>query len=321
MKHNAGSLVGVVVSLVAVLSFGQEAEQQATTTLFQEYADAMVGVWEGEATLDADVPGVGDKGDKITSYSRIAWAAQRMALEGNWRIGETSGQSISVWDPVAKQIRAYATMSDGATASLTIERDDTNWIWGVTIILADGTKETGTTIVEVSDDGDTHTHVSKDRVRGSDPLPDSRTVWRRVSRTADGLSPGQRRLQVLAFLIGDWETTDANGGVSRVSYEWMNNQSYIMFRSGDYKEITGWDLRARQIVSWCFGTHGGQGRSVWTIHDDNKITIQADPMFYDRYGWPLVSEMTIVRVDDDTLNLSGVFGKDTWEAVSRRVKP
>lgn len=43
-------------------------------------------------------------------------------------------------------------------------------------------------------------------------------------------------------------------------------------------------------------------------------------MFYDRYGWPLVNNMTIVRVDDDTLNLSGVFGNDTWEAVSRRVK-
>jgi hypothetical protein len=244
---------------------------------------------------------------------------QNNAIEGSYRLGEVSGKSLTVWDPASKQIKANWTSSDGSVGSGTVEKDGDQWVWKGTTVLADGTEETGVTTIHVSDEGNTHTHVGTNRTRGDQKLPDFRDVWTRVSKTVDGLAPGQRRLRSLAFLIGDWETTYTNGTVERNSYEWMNNQSYIMYRSGEYKEIIGWDLNKRQITAFCLGTHGGQAHTVWTI-DGDTIKMEAKPAFYDRWGNPLESRATVTRVDDDTLKISAIFGNATWEGESKRVK-
>ncbi len=134
------------------------------------------------------------------------------------------------------------------------------------------------------------------------------------------LTPGQAAIRKLSFLIGEWENTKSNGATERVSSKWINNNSYMLTTIGDYTEIAGWDLEEKQIVSWGFGTHGGQGKYYWTQVDDKTWTCEAKPAFLDRNGKPFQSHNTFTIIDKDTLKIELGGGDSKTTIMSRRIK-
>jgi hypothetical protein len=150
--------------------------------------------------------------------------------------------------------------------------------------------------------------------------------------TADSAAPaakaepevpvGKIQLQQIAFLIGTWQNVaDEN---DRRVFEWINNQSYIMFHVGDYREVIGWDLVHERIVSWNYGTDGGQGRGLWVKEGDKwRCTTRS---FLDRWGNPMQPwAMTIEMLDENTMKQTSLTtdknGKPDYEATFKRVTP
>ncbi|MCU0959912.1 MAG: hypothetical protein MUF48_07380 [Pirellulaceae bacterium] len=141
-----------------------------------------------------------------------------------------------------------------------------------------------------------------------------------VSSEPEATPPGKQELQPLAFLIGNWQnSSDPN---DRRTYEWINNKSYIMFLLGDYREVIGWDLVHERIVSWSYGTDGGQGRGLWTRQGDTWTYTSRS--FLDRWGNPMQPyAMTVERIDENTLKFTSVGrnadGKPDYEATYQRI--
>jgi hypothetical protein len=118
------------------------------------------------------------------------------------------------------------------------------------------------------------------------------------------LTPGQENMQQLKFLIGTWEN-ESKKELPPMKIEWINNKSYIMLVAGYYREIYGWDLTDEEIVSWSFGTHGGQGMTSWTKDGDTWKGTPKAPLV-NRWGTEFVRSRTMGIVDGGKL-------KTTWE--------
>lgn len=127
------------------------------------------------------------------------------------------------------------------------------------------------------------------------------------------LPPGKEHLQELAFLIGTWQNAD--NPKDQRSFEWINNKSYIMFLAGDYREIIGWDLVHERIVSWGYGTDGGQGKGLWTKEGDQWKCVSRG--FLDRWGGSLQPfGSTIEQIDENTLRISSLNKDSTGKPAS-----
>jgi hypothetical protein len=132
--------------------------------------------------------------------------------------------------------------------------------------------------------------------------------------------PGKEQLQQLAFVIGAWQNV-ADPKDRRV-FEWINNNSYIMFLWGDYREIIGWDLVHERIVSWGYGTDGGQGKGLWTKEGDTWRFMSRG--FLNRWGGSMSSYgVTIEQIDNDTLRFTSLAkdanGKPDYAATYQRI--
>jgi hypothetical protein len=138
-------------------------------------------------------------------------------------------------------------------------------------------------------------------------------------RAPQPLSPGQEKMKVFDFLIGEWESKTNDGKTSTHTYRWLNNQSFIEFRDGDYMEIMGWDPVKERYVSWCYGTHGGIALAVWKKKGDVWMT-KCVPHFYDRHGFGIPSEFEMKIIDDETMEVSGRFGHSYISAKNTKVK-
>ena len=140
-----------------------------------------------------------------------------------------------------------------------------------------------------------------------------------MANAQEEIPPGKKHLQELAFLVGTWQNIDDEKD-QRV-FQWINNQSYMMLSMGDYREIIGWDLVHECIVSWSYGTDGGQGRGLWT-KEGNKWRFIARS-FLDRWGKPMQPfGVTIEQLDDTTMKITSLEqdanGKPTYEATFKR---
>ncbi|MFO7907014.1 MAG: hypothetical protein R6U98_30435 [Pirellulaceae bacterium] len=109
------------------------------------------------------------------------------------------------------------------------------------------------------------------------------------------LPPGKEKIQDLAFLIGTWQQVEDENRTS--TFRWINNHSYIELVAGNYRELIGWDIVHERIVSWCFGTDGGQGRALWT-QEDGKWTV-VRKSFLDRWGNPLPPAIFVIDLIDE----------------------
>jgi uncharacterized protein (TIGR02246 family) len=89
-------------------------------------------------------------------------------------------------------------------------------------------------------------------------------------------------LEDLEWLIGEWAGETDKGESGNATYDWAENQNFIVSRFATTLEgvpVTGgsqwigWDPVDRQIRSWSFYSSGGFGEAVWT-QDGNKWALK-----------------------------------------------
>jgi hypothetical protein len=167
--------------LLALLTVLPTFAQQSTREDFKEYCQIVSGRWVGENPLEADWPGIGKRGEKITIYSENKLAEDGHVLVGRFFQGTGSGTEVLVYDAAAKQIRASGGDSGGTTWLFVLYKKDGKWTSQGANTLADGTKYEGLYTLNVSDNGSTHRWTGSTKVPGR--APDAvNNVYRRVSK-------------------------------------------------------------------------------------------------------------------------------------------
>jgi uncharacterized protein (TIGR02246 family) len=142
-----------------------------------------------------------------------------------------------------------------------------------------------------------------------------------------------RRLQGLEWTIGDWAGQGDNGQGEQLSFNWAEDQNFIVasFTTvvkdvpvGNATQWIGWDPEAKRLRSWIFDATGGFGEGSLS-QDGNKWTIKTKTVLRD--GKKATATYVLGRVDADTITLQStdrmVDGKplpDTKEIQLKRVK-
>jgi uncharacterized protein (TIGR02246 family) len=95
--------------------------------------------------------------------------------------------------------------------------------------------------------------------------------------TAAGREPND--LDQLAWLVGDWEDSDAES-LSETSFKWTKGRNFLVstFRMSapgwddlEGHQFIGWDPVDGVVRSWMFDTDGGFGSGVWTLEEDRWV--------------------------------------------------
>jgi len=134
-------------------------------------------------------------------------------------------------------------------------------------------------------------------------------------------TPGQRQIQKLSSMVGEWEVTEKNGDASTMTISWINNKSFIELVHGEYREITRWDLVEKRFVTQAFGEVGGHAKYVWTAKEKGIWKLVAEPAYYVASGKAVPWSATIEQVDGDTMKFQGTFGDHKMENTARRKQP
>ncbi|MFL5245212.1 MAG: SgcJ/EcaC family oxidoreductase [Gemmataceae bacterium] len=121
-------------------------------------------------------------------------------------------------------------------------------------------------------------------------------------------------LRDLEWLIGEWVDEDSKGDTATVTYEWTDNQNFIVSNlvasikdvpiSGRTQWI-GWDASAKHIRSWSFNSDGGFSEAVWS-KDGKRLTAKTTATLPD--GKKTTATSIVTRIDDDHV---------TWQATNR----
>ena len=154
-----------------------------TPELLQEYGAAMVGKWQAEILLVADVAGVGKKGERVEAKSNITWLFDKQGLLMRMENGGVSDHWVAFWDPESRRIRVTGVSSLGSVFEGRVDKEGDTWVCRFASTTPDGTKSLGNDTMIISDAGMTHTHVGSDVFRDAVRQPDYRDVWKRVSST------------------------------------------------------------------------------------------------------------------------------------------
>jgi uncharacterized protein (TIGR02246 family) len=89
-------------------------------------------------------------------------------------------------------------------------------------------------------------------------------------------------LEDLEWLIGEWAGEAEKGESARASYDWAENQNFIVSSFATTlngapvvggTQWIGWDAVEKKIRSWSFYSRGGFGEAVWS-KDGNKWTLK-----------------------------------------------
>ncbi len=123
-----------------------------------------------------------------------------------------------------------------------------------------------------------------------------------------------RHLKAIEWLVGDWVDDVKKGEVVQASYDWTDNQNFILgsiTTTLKFIPISGatqwiaWDPVNKKIRSWSFASNGGFGEAVWS-QEGKKLIIQTKSVMPD--GSRLSATNTITRIDNSTL---------TWQSTNR----
>ena len=142
-------------------------------------------------------------------------------------------------------------------------------------------------------------------------------AWRlsRVREAALPPPPAYReQLEPLAWLVGEWTSSDENATV-RTTGEWEKNNSFLT-RSFTVAErnrvvlegmqVIAWDPAVGQIRSWAFDSQGGREEAVWR-RDGKRWNVNAIAVLPD--GRKASAQRIITPVDDDTFTWKSVGGQ------------
>jgi uncharacterized protein (TIGR02246 family) len=124
-------------------------------------------------------------------------------------------------------------------------------------------------------------------------------------------SANAEHLEELEWLIGDWAGENEKGESGSASYDWAENNNFIVSTFAttlDNIPVTGgtqwigWDAVDKQIRSWSFYSGGGFGEGAWS-KDGNKWTIKvtATNLVTKTDNDHLTWQVTRLTVDGETL--------------------
>jgi uncharacterized protein (TIGR02246 family) len=141
-------------------------------------------------------------------------------------------------------------------------------------------------------------------------------------------------LEDLEWLIGEWTGEAEKGESGSASYEWAENQNFIVSSFATTlngvpvvggTQWIGWDAVEKQIRSWSFYSRGGFGEAVWT-KDGNKWAIKTTARTAD--GKKVSATNVVTKTDDDhvtwqvtKLTVDGRSMPDPKPVKMKRVKP
>jgi uncharacterized protein (TIGR02246 family) len=161
--------------------------------------------------------------------------------------------------------------------------------------------EKGSTVV-VFKDGDevealyTAVHVKKD---------DKWKISQLIETPVPDIKPAER-LAELSWLIGSWQETDKEAGLTIHSkYDWARGGSFITrnvtVKRGDEPviegwQVIGWDPVEEGIRSWTFDDAGGYSEGRWTREGQRWLDREAG---YAADGGRTSADHTITRAGDD----------------------
>ncbi|MEZ6117162.1 MAG: hypothetical protein R3C28_11390 [Pirellulaceae bacterium] len=141
------------------------------------------------------------------------------------------------------------------------------------------------------------------------------------AQDAADLSDGQKQIQKLSFMVGEWDVTEKDGTVKPMSIRLINNRSFLELVFGEYREIIRWDVVEKCFVTQAFGEVGGHAKFSWKDVGQDTWEQTADPAYYVADGTAVPRSTTLKRIDKDTMSLSGTMGNHKIEDVARRRKP
>jgi uncharacterized protein (TIGR02246 family) len=154
-------------------------------------------------------------------------------------------------------------------------------------------------------------------------------------RDAEARPPSQaEHLEDVAWLIGEWTGEADKGESSTASYDWDENENFIVSSFAitlDGAPVVGgtqwigWDAVEKRIRSWSFYSRGGFGEAVWA-KEGNQWTLQTTARTAD--GKKVSATNILTKTDDDhltwqmtRLTVNGESLPDTKPVKMKRVKP
>lgn len=134
----------------------------------------------------------------------------------------------------------------------------------------------------------------------------------------------------LEWIIGDWVGEGEKGEQDHASYEWDENQNFIVSTfATTLKGIPlvggtvwiGWDAAEKKIRSWSFYSGGGFGQAEWT-RDGDKWSIKTTAQTADGKKVTVTNILTKVDADNATWQRTGltVDGKELPDGKVMKVK-
>ena len=118
-----------------------------------------------------------------------------------------------------------------------------------------------------------------------------------------------QHLRPLEWAIGEWTGNTETGEVERLSFDWTENQNFIVssftttaknVSVGDATVWTGWDPVGKGIRAWLFDSTGGFGEGSWN-QDGNKWSLKTAGVMQD--GRKATATYVLTRGDGDALTL------------------
>jgi uncharacterized protein (TIGR02246 family) len=215
---------------------------------------------------------------------------------------DQTGRHVKGREAIEKMFKEFFAENKGLKARINIG--------AVRFVTPDVAVEDGTTEVIPPDGGP----PSRARYSVVHVKKDGKWALSSVRDSAYAPPSNYEHLRDLEWAIGDWTDAAEKGEVARVSFEWSENQNFILSSfSAAFKNIEvhsgtqriGWDPAAKNIRSWTFDADGGFGEATWS-KDGDKWVIKTTTVLRD--GKKLTATDVVTHVDADTL---------TWQAKDR----
>ena len=141
-------------------------------------------------------------------------------------------------------------------------------------------------------------------------------------------------LEDLEWLIGEWTGEAEKGESAQATYEWAENQNFIVSSFATTvdglpvvggTQWIGWDAVDKQVRSWSFYSGGGWGEATWT-KDGNTWTLRTTARTAD--GKKASATNIVTKTDDDhltwqvtKLTVDGESLPDARPVKMKRVQP
>ena len=141
-------------------------------------------------------------------------------------------------------------------------------------------------------------------------------------------------LEDLEWLIGDWTGESEKGESATASYDWTENENFIVSSFATTvdgvpvvggTQWIGWDAIDKQVRSWSFYSRGGFGEATWT-KEGNNWTLKTTARTGD--GKKVTATNIMTKTDDDhmtwqmtKLTVDGASQPDPKPVKMKRVKP